>query len=147
MKTPHRNLVAESAITIRASPSRVWDAITTPSLIKRYLMGTEVTSGWKEGSEITYTGRYNGKSYHDKGVIKQMRPESLFQSTYWSSMSGKEDKPENYTTITYRLSDEDDRTLVTLTQDGIGSEEEKEQATKNWDQVLRKLKEVVETRG
>ncbi len=138
------NLRAETSITIKATPEAVWKAITTPASIKKYLMGTTVTSDWEEGSAINYEGEYNGKKYHDKGVIKKFKPESVFQSTYWSSMSGKEDKPENYNTVTYTLSDEDDRTLVTLTQDNIATEEEKEHATKNWEQVLQKLKEVVE---
>jgi uncharacterized protein YndB with AHSA1/START domain len=138
------NLKAETSITIKATPESVWKAITTPASIKKYLMGTTVTSDWEEGSPINYEGEYNGKTYRDKGVIKKFKPESIFQSTYWSSMSGKEDKPENYNTVTYALSDEDDRTLVTLTQDNIATEEEKEHATKNWEQVLQKLKEVVE---
>ena len=140
------DLHVDTSITIKASPSEVWKAITTPALIKHYLMGTEVTSDWKEGSPIDYRGEYKGKAYHDKGVIKQMKPESVFQSTYWSSMSGKEDKPENYNTVTYTLSDEDDRTLVRLTQDHIATEEEQAHATKNWEQVLKGLKEVVESR-
>lgn len=139
-----QNLSAETSITIKATPAKVWKAMTTPASIKKYLMGTTVTSDWKEGSPITYEGEYNGKTYHDKGVIKKLKPESVFQSTYWSSMSGKEDKPENYNTVTYTLSDEDDRTLLTLTQDNIATEEEKAHATKNWEQVLQKLKEVVE---
>lgn len=143
----NQNLTAETSITIKATPAKVWKAITTPASIRQYLMGTTVTTDWKEGSPITYEGEYKGKAYHDKGLIKKLKPESVFQSTYWSSMSGKEDKPENYNTVTYTLSDEDDRTLVTLTQDNISTEEEKAHAVKNWEQVLQKLKEVVEEQG
>jgi hypothetical protein len=35
-------------------------------------MGTEVISDWKEGSTIIYTGEYEGKKYHDKGLIKKL---------------------------------------------------------------------------
>jgi len=139
-----QNLSAETSITIKAAPARVWRAITSPASIKKYLMGTTVTTDWKEGSPITYEGEYHGKAYKDKGIIKTFKPESVLRSTYWSSMSGKEDKPENYNTVTYTLSDEDDRTLLTLTQDNIATEEEKQHALKNWEQVLQKLKEVVE---
>jgi len=137
-------LSAETSVTINAAPAKVWKAITTPASIQKYLMGTTVTSDWKEGSPITYEGEYNGKKYHDKGIIKKLRPETIFESTYWSSMSGKEDKPENYNTVTYTLSDEDDRTLVVLKQDNIATKEEQAHAAKNWEQVLQKLKEVVE---
>jgi uncharacterized protein YndB with AHSA1/START domain len=137
-------LKAETTISIKAPAEKVWEAITTPALIEKYLMGTQVTTDWQQGSAITYEGEYNGKSYHDKGVIKKIEPGKIFQSTYWSSMGGKEDKPENYNLVTYRLSGKDDKTVVTLTQDNVVSEEEKKHVTGNWKAVLKKLKEVVE---
>ena len=129
-------LTAETSVTIAASAAAVWKALTTPALIKQYLMGTHVTSEWKEGAAITYTGEYQGKEYYDKGVIKKMVPGKLFQSTYWSSMGGKEDKPENYNTVTYTLAESGGDTLVTLTQDNVLSEKEKEHVTANWAMVL-----------
>lgn len=140
----NNQLIAEASVSINASKAKVWKAITTPQLIRKYLMGTNVTSDWKEDSSITYQGEYNGKAYHDKGVIKKIEPEKLFQSTYWSSMGGKEDKPENYNLVTYKLTGDDDNTIVTLTQDNVLSEKEKEHVTQNWNMVLQKLKEVVE---
>jgi uncharacterized protein YndB with AHSA1/START domain len=137
-------LIAETSIRGNATPAQVWKALTTPGLIKKYLMGTDVTSDWKEGSTINYTGEYEGKEYSDKGVIKKMEPEKILQSTYLSSMSGKEDKPENYNLVTYKLTESGDDTVVTLTQDNIATEKEKEHSTKNWKMVLKKLKEVVE---
>ncbi|MBW4889785.1 SRPBCC domain-containing protein [Mucilaginibacter sp. HMF5004] len=139
------NMIAETHISINAPAAKVWEAITTPSQIKKYLMGTNVKTDWKEGSPIEYEGEYNGKKYHDKGMIKNIIPESLFQSTYWSSMGGKEDKPENYNLVTYMLSQKSGKTTVTLTQDNVHSAKEKEHATQNWAMVLKKLKEVVET--
>src|SRR5665811_1351000 len=112
-------LNAKISLSINAAPSKVWKAITTPASIKKYLMGTDVSTDWKEGSPINYTGEYNGKKYHDKGVIKKIEPEKIFQSTYWSSMGGKEDKPENYNLVTYNLSEKDGKTVLTLTQDNV----------------------------
>nr|WP_294859718.1 SRPBCC family protein [uncultured Fluviicola sp.] len=138
-------LIAEASVSIDSTPAQVWKALTTPGLIKEYLMGTHVVSDWKEGGKIEYSGEYEGKKYHDKGIIKKMEPEKIFQSTYWSSMSGKEDKPENYNLVTYEISEADDKTVVTLTQDNIATEKEKEHSTENWKMVLEKLKEVVES--
>jgi uncharacterized protein YndB with AHSA1/START domain len=138
-------LIAETSISVDASPAQVWKALTTPSLIKKYLMGTDVSSDWKEGSTITYSGEYEGKKYHDKGIIKKIETEKVLQSTYWSSMSGKADKPENYNLVTYKMTKKDDKTLVTLSQDNISTEKEKEHSIENWKMVLKKLKEVVES--
>lgn len=139
-------LTAKATISINAPTEKVWKAITTPSLIKKYLMGTTVTTNWKEGSAIEYEGEYNGKKYHDKGVIKKIEKGRLLQSTYWSSAGGKEDKPENYNLVTYKLDEKDshEKTLVTLTQTNVLSEKEKEHVTGNWKAVLKKLKEVAE---
>ena len=139
-----QNLMAKTTITIDAPPAKVWKTITTPALIKKYLMGTTVTTDWKEGSPITYEGEYNGKSYHDKGVIQKIEKNKLFQSTYWSSAGGKENKPENYNLVSYKLIDKDGKTHVTLTQDNVLSEKEKTHVTNNWKAVLKKLKEVAE---
>lgn len=138
------SLIAETSVSVDATPAQVWKALTTPRLIKKYLMGTDVTSDWKEGSTINYDGEYEGKKYHDKGVIKKMEPEKIFQSTYLSSISGKEDKPENYNLVTYKIRERKDKTVITLTQDNNTTEKEKEHSTDNWKMVLKKLKEVVE---
>ncbi|HMH23440.1 MAG TPA: SRPBCC domain-containing protein, partial [Puia sp.] len=68
------NLETEVSVNIDANASEVWKALTTPAVIREYLMGTKVTTDWKEGSPITYEGEYKGKSYKDKGVIKKVEP-------------------------------------------------------------------------
>ncbi|SIO03031.1 SRPBCC family protein [Chitinophaga niabensis] len=139
------NLISETSVSIKASAARVWKAITDPQSIKQYLFGTKVTSDFKEGSEITYEGEFEGKSYKDKGVIRKMEPGKIFQSTFLSG--AKEDKPENYNLVTFRLVEEEGKTVVTLSQDNIASEKEKEHSDGNWSAVLKKLKEVVEAEG
>jgi Uncharacterized conserved protein len=138
-------IIVETSISVDATPAQVWKTLITPKLIKKYLMGTDVSSDWKEGSTITYTGEYEGKKYHDKGIIKKIEPEKILQSTYLSSMSGKEDKPENYNLVTYKITKRDNKTIITLSQDNISTEKEKEHSTENWGMVLKKLKEVVES--
>ena len=138
------NLTTHISISLDAIPSKVWEALTDPKLIKKYMFGTEVTSAWKEGTPITWKGVYEGKSYKDKGVIKKIEANKLLQHTYLSSMTGKEDKPENYVTVTYKLRKEGDGTILSLSQDHNASEKEKESSRKNWKTVLEKLKEVVE---
>jgi uncharacterized protein YndB with AHSA1/START domain len=138
------SLIAETSISVDATPAQVWKALTTPELIKKYLMGTAVTTDWKEGSAIIYDGEYEGKKYHDKGIIKKIEPEKILQSTYLSSMSGKEDKTENYNLVTYKIAKQGGKTVITLTQDNNATEKEKEHSTENWKMVLKKMKEVVE---
>ncbi len=140
----NRGLLATAKITIKAPVSRVWEALTVPELIKQYLFGTEVISDWKKGASIIYKGMWQGKPYRDKGKILQFIPEKLFKSTYWSSMSGTEDKPENYATVTYRLREKNGKTELTLVQDNNLTEESKNHSEQNWNTVLSRMKKLLE---
>ena len=139
-----KTYIANATITINAPTSKVWDALTKPDLIKQYLSGTEVATDWQVGSPITYKGTWEGKTYEDKGEILQIEPGRLLVSTYWSSLSGVPDIPENYKTVRYELSAEGDRTRLTVTQDNNDSQEEAEHSERNWNLVLDGLKKLLE---
>ena len=139
----HKGLIVKSSIHINADTAAVWDALVNPEKIKQYLFGTETISDWKVGSRITYQGVWEGKKYEDGGTILQLVPEKIFQSTYWSSMSGTEDIPGNYATVTYELSKEDNGTLLTVTQDNCKTEEQKKHSEDNWGMVPEGLRKVV----
>jgi uncharacterized protein YndB with AHSA1/START domain len=138
------DLEVHVSITINAPVDIVWKALTDPSLIKKYLMGTTVVTDWQEGHPIVYSGSYQGQTYSDKGVVKKVIPQKLLQTTYWSSMAGKEDKPENYNLVTYELSEKESETTVTLRQNNVMNEKEKQHLAENWTVVLQKMKEVCE---
>jgi len=136
--------IAKAAITINAPTSSVWDALTKPDLIKQYLFGTEVTSDWQVGSPITYKGMWEGKSFEDKGRVLQIESEKLLVSTFWSSLSGKPDRPENYQTVRYELLPEDNGTRLSVTQDNNDSQEEANQSEQNWKMMLDGMKKLLE---
>ena len=144
MKNP---LIAKTTIEINAPASVVWHALITPELIKQYLFGTEAISDWQEGSTVIYKGEWEGKTYEDKGKILKLIPNELMVATYWSSMSGIEDLPENYNTVTYTLTSNGEKTTLEVTQDNIATEETKQHSEKNWTGVLEGLKKVVETKN
>ncbi len=139
-----KNLKASTSLSFNAKSAKVWDAITNPEQIKKYLMGAEVSSDWKVGSPITYKGEFQGKAFNDKGTIKKFEPGKVLQSTYWSSMGGKVDKPENYATVTQKISQRNGKTVLTITQDNIENEKGVIQAKQNWKSVLKTMKEILE---
>jgi len=137
-------LKVERKLTIHAPAARVWKALTDPDEISQYLFGTHTESDWKKGSPITYRGEWQGKTYLDKGTIIDIEPGKLLHTTYFSSMSGKPDLPENYAHVVYRLEQKDKDTVLTLTQDNIETEDQLRHLEGNWDQVLGGLKKLVE---
>jgi uncharacterized protein YndB with AHSA1/START domain len=139
-----QNLKAEKSIVVNAPAETVWKALTDPHLIRQYLFGTETITDWKVGSQIRWQGEWQGKKYEDKGKIIAADAGRLLEYTYWSSMQGKEDKPENYAHVSFELFGENGRTKVKLVQDGNDTEESKRHAEQNWTKVLEGLKKVAE---
>ena len=140
----NKTLIAKATININAPTSKVWDALTKPDLIKQYMFGTQVTTDWKVGSPITYKGEWNGKAYEDKGKVLQVEPGKLLVSTFWSSLSGLTDIPENYKTVSYELSAEGRGTNLTIIQDNNDSQEEANHSEQNWKMVLEGIKKLLE---
>jgi uncharacterized protein YndB with AHSA1/START domain len=71
-------------------------------------------------------------------------PEKFLETTYWSSMSGLPDLPENYKKVTYELTPENGATKLTLTQDNNSTEESKKHSEQNWEMVFDGLKKLLE---
>ncbi|HSH65880.1 MAG TPA: SRPBCC family protein [Bacteroidia bacterium] len=141
------NFTGKSSIVINAPVYKVWNALTQPELIKKYLLGANTETDWKVGSPIRFTGEYQGKKYIDKGTILENVPQKRIVYNHWSSLSGKEDKPENYQPISYNLDEDGKITTLTVTQGNIQSEKEREHAEKNWNAVLEELKNIVEKKS
>ena len=135
---------AQVSETIKVPAGKVWEALVTPSIIKQYFFGTDTETDWKVGSPVKFSGEWQGKTYRDKGTVLANEPGKKLQYTYWSSMSGIEDKPENYVTVTYELTENNDYTIVTISQDNIPSAEMKEHSAANWSKVLKSLKDLLE---
>jgi uncharacterized protein YndB with AHSA1/START domain len=139
-----KKLIATAAVSVNASTAEVWDALVNPKAIKQYMFGADVVSHWREGSTITWKGEWEGKSYEDKGVILQFKPERMIQYTHFSPLSGLPDQPDNYHTVTIKLSGEGNHTHVSLAQDNNKTEQAREHSEKNWAMMLAALQKFVE---
>jgi len=135
---------ANSKIKINAGASTVWDAITNPKVIKKYLHGTNAVSDWKVGSPIIFKGEWNGKTYEDKGTILRAETQRLLEYSWWSSLRDLEDKPENYAKVTFQLNEDGKGTELSVTQDNIHTKAEAETSKKNWTAVLQNIKLILE---
>jgi uncharacterized protein YndB with AHSA1/START domain len=139
-------LTNETSVHIDAPPAKVWDALTNPELIKKYFFGTNAKSTWKPGTPVQFTGEWEGKTYEDKGTVIENEEQHLLKYSYWSSMSGMEDRPENYASITYKLDADDKGSNLTIIQDNIPDEKMKEHSASNWNMVLDNLKKLLENK-
>jgi uncharacterized protein YndB with AHSA1/START domain len=142
-----QDLIVSQSIEINAASPKVWEALTNPEIIKEYLFGTETITDWKVGSEIIFQGVYGENkeySYRDRGVIREFVPHQSISYTYWSGFSGLEDKPENYSLVTYTLAANNGTTTFTWTQKGFATEEGYHHSLTGMKEFLEKIKGIVE---
>ena len=140
-----KSLIASSSIIINSTPEKIWDVLTNPDKIKIYLFGTEVKSDWKEQSPIVFQGEYNGQVYKDKGNVIEHKPSELLKYNYWSGFSGLDEKPENYSMVTYKIEKtEDDNYRFTWHQQGFSSEEGKCHTEQGLTSMLDQIKKLAE---
>lgn len=139
------DLIASNSVKINASPDKVWHGLTDPETIKEYLFGTNTVTDWKKGSEIIFKGEYQGHHYADHGQILENIPLEKLSYSYWSGFSGLDDRPENYSTITYLLSKLDQNTTeLTWTQKGYPDESRQAHALKDMPEFLGRIKGIIE---
>jgi len=134
----------KTSITIEAPIERVWDAITTPDLIKQWFFGVDTESDWTVGSPLVHTGEYQGKPYVDRGEILQIDPPRLLEHSHWSEVSGKPDRPDEYQVVTWSLADRGTGTELTVTERNLPSDEAATTSEQAWKAALGALKELLE---
>lgn len=140
-----KSLIASSNINIQSTSEKVWNVLTNPENIKEYLFGTEVLTDWNIGSPIIFQGEYDGQQYKDKGNVIENTENKLLKYNYWSGFSRLEDKPENYSLVTYKIEKLDDNSVnFTWHQQGFSSEEGKCHTEQGLQSMLEKIKELAE---
>ena len=140
----NHELTGTQTLTINAPVAKVWDGLTNPAIIKQYLFGTETKTTWEPGSDITFSGEWNGQAYEDKGKVIRFDPEKCLEYTYWSAFAKLPDEPENYSHLKFELEEKNGITELKVTQTGFANEEGKKHSVDNWGSTLGKMKELVE---
>jgi uncharacterized protein YndB with AHSA1/START domain len=140
MQTNHKSTFRT---TINAPLEKVWNALTNPELVAKYLFGTKQETNWKVGSPIKWSGEYEGTKYVDKGTVLEYNANEKLSYSYLSSWSAMEDKEENYLFVVYKVNALGKNTELTITQSNY-SEEKAKDSIKNWTAVIDGLKKLVE---
>lgn len=148
-----KQLIVKNSISINAPASKVWDALTNPEQTKKYMFGCETVSDWNIGSSLLWKLDYEGKQMVAvKGKIVALEPEKFLAYTTIDSNSTIEDIPENYLKVTYDLTGENGRTILTVTQgdyskvaDGERRYKEAYNGGEGWNPILVEIKKLVES--
>jgi len=139
-------MIIAKTLAINASPSKVWSALTDPALMKQWITDAEIDiiSTWKTGSPIIYRGDLHGISFENKATILQFEAETIFEYTFWSSLSEQPDRAENYSVITFNLTPSGTHTTLAFTQTGFGTEVIYNHFNFYWNTALHLIKKLCE---
>jgi uncharacterized protein YndB with AHSA1/START domain len=139
------DLRTEDSITIEAPMTRVWEALITPTLIKRWFFGVDTVTDWSVGSPIVHRGEYQGRPYEDKGTILEIEPPHRLVHSHWSPVSGLPDEPQSYQRVTWELTEDDGGTELMISEVNLPSEEARTTSEKSWRMALENLKRLLES--
>jgi uncharacterized protein YndB with AHSA1/START domain len=137
-------MTSKKTVTFKAPIAEVWKGLTDPAIVKEYFFGTNLSSDWKVGGPITFSGEWEGTTYEDGGIILDIDAPKLLKYTYWSSMSGTEKKPENYKIFTYELNESDSTTTLVITEEGVKTQEAADHSDQIWTSIFDGLKKIIE---
>ena len=145
-------MIVRSSIHIQAPASKVWEALTSAELTKKYMFGCAAISDWQVGSPLLWKGVFNGAEIVAvKGNVVDFQPFHRLAFTTFDPNSAIEDIPENYVTATYTLTEADGGTLLEVSQgdfatvaDGERRYNETDNNGQGWTPILVEIKKLVE---
>jgi uncharacterized protein YndB with AHSA1/START domain len=133
-------------IYIKATPERVWEAITDPTLRRRYAFGVGVASEWTPGSSYTATTGPEtvspGMPISEGENLEIDPPRRLVQS--FRALWGDDVAAEGTSRVTWELEPVADSCRLTVTHDQL-REGANDQLYGGWPMVLSGLKTLLET--
>jgi uncharacterized protein YndB with AHSA1/START domain len=94
-----------STIMIAAPTVAVWQALTDPELVKRWISDDDIrlSTTWEAGSPLVISGDLHGMPMENKGIVLRFEPEKFLSYNYLCSLSELPDQPENYVIIEFSL--------------------------------------------
>jgi uncharacterized protein YndB with AHSA1/START domain len=133
-----------SIIHFEASIEKVWAALTEPLLVKKWQYGSDLITDWKVDSIIRFRTEWEGKVFEQWGEILEVIPHKVIKYSLFAPRPDLEDKPENYFTMAYLLTKENDQIKLEIIQEDNrkGAVQAEPQGEEN--PILKILKSIVE---
>ncbi len=134
-----------TSIIITSPPETVWKLLIDPNFEKQYFYGSKLKIDLRVGGEMIFEGTNESKNFVGKGIITELTPNESLSFNFLNSLSQFEDVPENYFPMSYLLEVlPKTQTKLTITQ-GARTQSEVDKCFKNWEEVLAKLKIIIDS--
>jgi len=129
-------------IYIKATPERVWEAITNPEMRAKYTFGAWIESPWTQGSPFVATTPDKSFTIFDGENLEVDPPRRLVQS--FNARWGDDVVSEGTSRVTWEIEQVEDSCRVTVTHDQL-RESANAQLFGGWPMILSGLKTLLET--
>jgi uncharacterized protein YndB with AHSA1/START domain len=141
--------IVQKTVHINAPTSVVWETLTNPELMKKWMSETEINilTDWKVGSPLVIRGLLHRVKFENKGTVLQFEPEKILRYTHLSSLSRLPDQPENYTILAFSLTAINRQTKLAFTAGNFPAESIYKHFRFYWNVTLEILKKMIETEG
>lgn len=126
---------------IRATPEKIWEALTTPEFLRKYWFGVQQESDWKPGS--SWTMRMPDIGITDSGEILEVEPPRKMVIK-WRNEFMPELKAAGFSRCTYEIEAQGEVTKLTVLHES-GAQAFIDAVAKGWPMILSSLKSLLET--
>ncbi|MDQ0465909.1 uncharacterized protein YndB with AHSA1/START domain [Caulobacter ginsengisoli] len=130
-------------VYIRATPARIWDALTDPDQTEKFWFGGRFkTDGARKGSDLELWSEQRGVDFTGQ-ILESDPPKKLV----WTFQHTREpDSLDGATTVSYELEVMGDDTRLTVTHDGfLDNSSLRRGVSGGWPRILSSLKSMLET--
>lgn len=143
--------IFSKAVSIHASAAQVWQALTQPEWMKKWMISEDmeihIDTDWKIGNAITIRGNMNGKDFENSGVVMAFEPGKNLCYSHLSSISKLPDQPSSHSIIAFRLESIEDQTTLSVTVSNFPTESIYKHLAFYWNVALEVLKRRVENQA
>ena len=141
--------IVRKTVHINAPTSVVWEALTNPEIMKKWMSETEINilTNWRVGTPFVIRGSLHRVMFENKGTVLQFELEKLLQYSHLSSLSRLPDTPENYSIIEFRLAPINNQTELAFTASNFPTEIIYKHFAFYWNVTLEILKRMMEEEG
>lgn len=128
---------------IKASPERIWQALTTAEFTKRYFHATHVDSQWTVGAPVTLNYA-DGRPAVEGVLLTVDRPRTL--SFTWHVLYAQTFSEEKPSRVTFRIEPLGEVSKLTVIHDEFEAGSALYPViSKGWSEILCSLKSLLET--
>lgn len=116
--------IVESTM-IDAPVAIVWENLTRPELMRRWMGGPEmkleVEVDWRIGGKLSVRGIHTGR-FENRGTVLAFEPQVRLSYTHLSSVSRLPDQPGSYSVFEFRLTPAGEQTRLDFEASGFPTE-------------------------